>query len=436
MRAAGFPIRAIWIALLAVLAVGAAEAQQERFPRPEFDSDYQLPHTTAPAATSQVVEIVDVVLLAGALGVATYFALRRRSRRGLLWLSVFSVLYFGFIREGCVCPVGSLQNVVAVLAQPSSLMSASVVVIFLLPLAFALYAGRVFCSGVCPLGAIQELVLVKPLRVPVWIEQSVGLLRYVVLGVAVLLAALGSFFLICRYDPFVPLFRLSGSAGMLIFGVSLLLLATVVARPYCRFLCPYGVLLGWMSHLASRRLVTSPDECVDCRLCEPTCPVGAIRLPTPVALPENRRIAAKRLTRTLLLTPIVIVVSGWAVAQLDSVLAFTHPTVQLADRIAKERNGAVTGTTLDSRTFRAAGRSIPELMETATTIRERFSFGAWLLGLFLGLVVMVKLIRLSVWRSRDRSEPDASLCLSCGRCFVSCPQDQLQRQLHQLEDAA
>ncbi|MCP4896024.1 MAG: 4Fe-4S binding protein, partial [bacterium] len=409
---------------------------QQRFPRPEFDSDYQLPETTAPLATSQIVEFTDIIVLATALAFATYFAIRKRSRRGLYWLSVFSVVYFGFIREGCVCPVGSLQNVAAVLTDPTRVMSISVVVIFLLPLAFALWVGRVFCSGVCPLGAIQELVLIKPIRLPPWVEHSLGLLRYVILGMAVLLAAAGSFFLICRYDPFVGLFRLNGSGGMMIFGLSLLLLSTVIARPYCRFLCPYGVLLGWMSQLASRRLVTCPDECIDCRLCEPTCPVGAIRLPIPASMPEKRRIAARRLVKTLLLTPVVIVISGWAIAQLDTVLAYTHPTVRLADRVAKEENGSVRGTTLESRTFRTAGRSIPELMESATRIREHFTVGGWGLGLFLGFVVMLKLIRLSVWRSRSKSEPDSAACLNCGRCFVACPQERVPNDLLQLEDAA
>ena len=36
----------------------------------------------------------------------------------------------------------------------------------MLPLAVALFFGRVFCAGVCPLGAIQELMTLKPIEVP------------------------------------------------------------------------------------------------------------------------------------------------------------------------------------------------------------------------------------------------------------------------------
>ncbi len=54
---------------------------QDRFPRPEFDSGYQKPQTQQPAPRSAFLEILDVVLLAAAIGLASYFAIKKRSRR-------------------------------------------------------------------------------------------------------------------------------------------------------------------------------------------------------------------------------------------------------------------------------------------------------------------------------------------------------------------
>ena len=50
------------------------------------------------------------------------------------------------------------------------------------------------------------------------------------------------------------MFRMNGRSLMVLSGVALLLLGTVVGRPYCRFLCPYGALLN-----------TAPTTLAGCR---------------------------------------------------------------------------------------------------------------------------------------------------------------------------
>jgi polyferredoxin len=93
----------------------------------------------------------------------------------------------------------------------------------------------------------------------------------------VLFAATGTSFLICRFDPFVSFFRLSGSLTMFIAGAAFLIVGTVVGRPYCRFLCPYGALLNLFSRFSRRNVTVTPDECVVCGLCKNACPFDAIR---------------------------------------------------------------------------------------------------------------------------------------------------------------
>jgi len=274
---------------LAVLVLSAAEAQAvERFPPPDFtETGHTLPPLVQPPPGAAWQDILHVAALAVGLGLATWFALGLRSRTAIAWLSVASLLYFGFYLGGCVCPIGSVQNVTAGLADPSYTVPVTVVLIFALPVVFSLLVGRVFCSGVCPLGAIQDLVLLKPLRLPLWLQSALGYVPFVYLGLAVLYAATGSGFIICRYDPFVAFFRLDGSAGMFIFGGAMLVLAMFVGRPYCRFLCPYGALLGLGARVAKWRVRTTPDECVKCRLCENACPFGAIRAPTYEGGPQQ-----------------------------------------------------------------------------------------------------------------------------------------------------
>jgi polyferredoxin len=88
---------------------------------------------------------------------------------------------------------------------------------------------------------------------------------YIYLGAGVLFAATGSAFIICEYDPFVPIFRMNGRTLMVLAGVTLLLLGVFVGRPYCRFLCPYGALLKLGGIVAKWRVRVTPDYCTQCR---------------------------------------------------------------------------------------------------------------------------------------------------------------------------
>ena len=279
----------LFFAFLSSIAIA-----EQRFPPPEFESGHQLPVTTTPAARALFFQYLDVVVLAVCLGVSSWLVFKRRSRNGVMALSIFSLVYFGFWRKGCVCAIGSVQNVALAVFDREYAVPVGVVAFFVLPLVFALFAGRTFCAGVCPHGALQDLVLLKPLKVPLWLEQGLSVLPYIYLGAGVLFAATGSAFIICQYDPFVPIFRMSGRTLMVLSGVALLLLGVFVGRPYCRFLCPYGALLKLGATVAKWRVRVTPDYCTQCRLCEASCPFGAMREPatggaSPQALTGDRR---------------------------------------------------------------------------------------------------------------------------------------------------
>src|SRR5206468_2478875 len=130
----------------------------------EFDGGHQLPTATFPAARAFVFQYLDVLVLAAFLFLATWLIYKKRSRKGVLALSIFSLLYFGFWKKGCVCSIGSVQNIALGLADHSYAVPLSITAFFVLPLAFALFAGRSFCAAVCPHGALQDLVLLKPLK--------------------------------------------------------------------------------------------------------------------------------------------------------------------------------------------------------------------------------------------------------------------------------
>lgn len=373
-----------------------------------------------------------MLVLLAALGVACWFIFRQRSRPGVLLLSIFSVLYFGFYREGCICAIGSVQNVALALFDPRYAVPVTALAFFVAPLVVALFAGRAFCAGVCPHGALQDLVLLKPVKVPFWLDQSLGLLPWIYLGAGAVLAATGSGFLICRYDPFVPLFRLTGSFAMLLTGAAFLLVGMFVGRPYCRFLCPYGALLRLAATVSKWRVRITPDLCTQCRLCEHACPYGAIREPSsgtpePVSLASERR----RLGWQLAALPLLLLAGGWLGSNLGVVASRVHPTVALAERHLREQQAPVQHgvQTREALALDRAQRESKEILATALEVRRKLRLGGGLFGGWVGLVMGAKLISLSVRRARTDFEPDRGACVACARCFMSCPNERARRGL-------
>jgi ferredoxin len=398
----------------------------ERFPPPDFESGYAPPATMVSPPRSVFYEYLDVAALGAALALAAWLALKARSRTGLFFLTLFSLAYFGFWRGGCVCPVGATQDVALSLTGGGSVLPLATIAFFVLPLASAVFFGRIFCASVCPLGAIQDIVLVKPVKVPQWLEHPLGLLAYVYLGLAVVFAVTGSAFLICRYDPFVSFFRLSGSTGMLALGTGFLAVGTLIGRPYCRYLCPYGALLRPLSSVSMRHATITPDQCIQCKLCENACPYGAILKPTEDAGVRGRKEGIRRLAGLVVLLPALIISGLWLGAYLGPSLSRMHPTVTLAERVYLEEKGAVKGTTDASEAFRKTGRAPAELYKEGVATTKHFVTWGRILGAWVALVIGLKLVSLTVRRKRTGHEPDKAKCVSCGRCFMSCPHERVR----------
>ena len=394
---------------------------QDRFPRPEFESGHVYPTNQMTAPRAPVWEYIDVLMLIGALLMTTWLALKKRSRKGLIWMSVFSLAYFGFYRQGCICAVGSVQNVSLALFNTGYSIPLTALLFFIIPLLFALAFGRVFCAGVCPLGAIQELTGLKPVKLPKSVELTLALVPFIYLAIAILFASTNSQFLICRYDPFVGIFRLDAPYTMIIFGALLLLAGIFVNRPYCRFLCPYGVLLNIFSRFAGKHLTITPAECINCRLCEEVCPYDAI-IPSDTdqknVAPEKSR---KRFILYFLLVPLFAATGAFLLYDLAPSLSGANSTVRLAREIRTEKKTGIESELKDVVAFKESGKTESELYNEEEMIIGRFRNGSPWAGAFLGISFGIGMISLTIKTKRNEYKPHQGKCYSCGRCFKFCP---------------
>jgi len=413
--------------VLALLLAGGALAEQ-RFPPPQFESDYELPATTTPHPRPAAMEYVDVAVLAAALAAASWLTLKVRSRRWIVVLMIFSLAYFGFYRRGCVCSVGAIGNVITAVFDAGYALPAGVLLFFVLPLAFTLFFGRSFCAAVCPLGALQDIVLLKPVQVPTALEGALRLGAFLYLGLAVLMAATGSAYIICQYDPFITVFRHSGNLNMWVLSGAVLALAVFVGRPYCRFACPYGLLLRQAGRLSRRAVTITPDQCIRCRLCEGSCPFGAITPPTEEWPASDFKKSKRRLGWLIVLLPVPVFLCGWAGAKSHTFLAGANAQVRLERQVRAELAGAAVERTEASKAFWGSGQSVDELRANVASIKSRFYYGSWLLGAFVGLAAWAELIKCSIrWRRSDYQAHRAG-CVGCGRCFAYCPREQVRRK--------
>jgi NosR/NirI family nitrous oxide reductase transcriptional regulator len=366
-------------------------------------------------------EYFDVAVLIGALIVTTWLALKKRSRKGLIWMSVFSLAYFGFYRQGCICSVGSVQNVALALFNDGYSIPLSALLFFIIPLLFALAYGRVFCAGVCPLGAIQELTGFKPLKLPKTVEIILSSIPFIYLALAVLFASTNSQFIICRYDPFVGIFRLDATYTMIIFGVLLLLAGIFVNRPYCRYLCPYGVLLNVFSRFAGKHLTITPAECTNCRLCEEACPYDAI---IPSDSDQNREEpekSRKHFILYFLLIPIFAVSGAYILYSITPALAGVNSEVRLAREIKSEKKTGIESLSKAVVAFKESGKTEIELFAEEGIIINRFRKASPWAGMFLGISLGIGMISLTIRNKRYEYKPHKGRCFSCGRCFKYCP---------------
>lgn len=402
--------------------------QEQRFPKPDFESGYEQPDTTTPEPRSLSLEYFDVIILLLVLGLSAYFAIKRRSRKGILWLSVFTLIYFGFYRNGCICPVGSVQNVSLSLFSETYAISIPVLAFFILPLLVTLIFGRVFCASGCPLGVIQDLVIIKPISIPQWLQESLGLIPYIYLGLAILYAATGTDFIICRYDPFVGIFRLGAGFNMIVLGICFLLIGLFVARPYCRFLCPYGVLLNWMSRFSKFHLSITPSECIQCKLCSDSCPFDAIDFPSEEKADTNTPKNIRKFIIYAILIPVWAIIGGYAISESHIFLSKAHPDVYLADLLLKKPYLMQNTDNKDIESFMASGKSLDTLVNESKIIQQKFYKGGWYLGIFLGLAIGFTLLNQVTFRRRKDYEPNKGNCFSCGRCMDYCPVEEVSHK--------
>lgn len=187
-----------------------------------------------------------------------------------------------------VCPFGGVVSIYTYFVQKVYVRRThgSSFVLMWIVLLLTLGFGPVFCGWVCPFGSVQEYfgkigrkIFKKKYNgfIPPGVDSYLRYIRYIVLILILYSTAVTEALTYLDYDPYFALFNLwspevAGSA-FAILAITLLG-SLVVERPWCKYICPYGALLGIFNTFKIVKLSRNARTCTTCGVCSRVCPMN------------------------------------------------------------------------------------------------------------------------------------------------------------------
>ncbi|WP_432406773.1 4Fe-4S binding protein [Wukongibacter sp. M2B1] len=187
-----------------------------------------------------------------------------------------------------LCPFGGVESIYQYITTGRLVKKVheSALVLMYISFFLAILFGPVLCGWICPLGSIQEWfskigkkIFKKNFNrfVPYKLDKYLRFLRYGVLIWVLYMTALSGELAFNEIDPYSALFHLWSSdlaIGGLIVLIITLVLSLFIERPWCKYACPYGAILGLSNLFRVFRIKRNPMTCVSCNTCDSVCPMN------------------------------------------------------------------------------------------------------------------------------------------------------------------
>ncbi|MBI5402075.1 MAG: 4Fe-4S binding protein [Ignavibacteriae bacterium] len=204
-------------------------------------------------------------------GGALEFSTRPPGVDGFLPISSMMSLYYFFL-TGNIHP-----------AHPAGL------VIFFAIIFMSFLIGKSFCSWFCPVGFISEMlanlgdkIFRRKIKMPKFLDYPLRSIKYLLLAFLfytvffmmneiVLKAFLDSPYNLVADVKMYYFFAKISQFSLIVIGV-LIVLSIVFRNFWCRYLCPYGALLGFISLFSPAKIKRNTETCTDCKACTKACP--------------------------------------------------------------------------------------------------------------------------------------------------------------------
>lgn len=214
------------------------------------------------------------------VGATVLLTRRQMSKRLRLVFLVGGVLLFGFVYGALLqsglnpSPPSSVRMFLKGLLVQRKLV-VPVVGMLLVLLGATVVSNKAICGYGCQLGLLQDLLHRTRLpkwRPPFWLSNSIRGLAF--LGLILGLVGTG-FDWIDVIDPF-RIFQFDLTVPVVLGASAVLVASLFVYRPWCRFLCPFGLVSWAVEQLSIYRPRINREACKDCKACVRACPTSAM----------------------------------------------------------------------------------------------------------------------------------------------------------------
>lgn len=187
-----------------------------------------------------------------------------------------------------LCPFGGVVTLYQFITTGTFVQKVheSSLILMVIVLLLSILFGPVICGWVCPLGSIQEWfsklgkkILKKKFNtiIPAKYDKYLRFTRYIVLGWALYVIGNSGKLIFQAVDPYYALFNFwSGEAAigsMIVLGVTLIA-ALIIERPWCKYACPFGAVLGLTNLFRTFKIKRNDSTCISCGACDRVCPMN------------------------------------------------------------------------------------------------------------------------------------------------------------------
>ncbi|HEB62162.1 MAG TPA: 4Fe-4S binding protein [Bacteroidetes bacterium] len=211
---------------------------------------------------------------------------KTRKLRPLFLLA--AVVILGFYRGGPGI-ISSFQNVVLISLGQYWKWTAAVLFIGVIILTY--FHGKVFCGWICYLGAIQEFLYISKIKVlqTEKAQKIMRIIRYILLALILVQLVITQSIEWSKIGPFKIIFNLYSPnlTGYILLGI-LLISSLFIYRPFCKMVCPAGLIFGWVTKLPGASVLGITNSCTGCKICNTSCSINAITRENKISKLDNQ----------------------------------------------------------------------------------------------------------------------------------------------------